>query len=212
MKKLFATFLFLGLFAASTFAQSKLDVGIRLSPIISTATAFNAAGVKVEGYRARMGFIPGLMANYNFTPNFGLHSGLSFKMHGYGYGGDSTLSTFKVSVSSIEIPVGFRLRTPEIGGSTGIHIRAILGANADINVGGKMKVGSIESKLTNSAPVAVGAFGSLGIDWTLDKIGRFDLGVRYNHGLTDQVTKNGAAKLNLSYIGLDLGYYFNWGE
>ena len=75
-----------------------------------------------------------------------------------------------------------------------------------------MKVGSNESKLTNYAPIALGAFGSLGIDWTLDKIGRFDLGVRYNQGLTDEVTKNGTAKLNLNYIGLDLGYYFNWGE
>lgn len=212
MKKLFATFFLLGLFSVSAFAQSKLDVGIRLSPIISSASYFNTAGTKIDGYRARLGFIPGLMANYNFTNNFSLHSGVSLKMHGYGYGGDSTVSTFKTSISSIEIPVGFRLRTPEIGGSTGIHIRAILGANADINVGGKVKVGSIESKLTNYAPVAIGAFGSLGIDWTLEKIGRFDLGVRYNRGLTDEFRKNGDAKLNLHYIGLDLGYYFNWGE
>ncbi|MFN0201802.1 MAG: porin family protein [Bacteroidia bacterium] len=207
MKKLVFTLFAIACFS-NTFAQSKIDAGIRISPIISTTSVFNSDGVKQGGYSSKLGFIASLMMNYNFTENFSVHTGLGYKMHGFT---NSTLVKSKININSVEIPVALRLRTPEIGGNTGIHIRALAGTNIDIHTGGTVKIGDAVTKLQKLSPIGIGLLTSLGIDWTIEKVGMFDLGVRWNKGMTDTSTDK-SIKQRIGYWGLDLGYYFNWGK
>ena len=193
----------------------KLEVGLRFTPLISGVRSIDAAKtvIKTEGASGRLGYNVGLMANYNFTPNFSFHTGLGYV--NYGYNVDNSLVKIKAATSAVEIPTAFRLRTPEVGGMP-IHVRLLVGVNHFILVGASttttfkaLSTTTTSKSMADLMPYHLGLLAGLGADWKIDKVGVIDIGFRMNKGLTE-IAKNNSGKSTMNYYGIDLGYYFNW--
>jgi hypothetical protein len=218
MKKLFITiccaFAAFSLSAQDT-ETKKLDVGFRFTPLISGVRSIDSAKtvIKTEGASGRMGYNVGLMANYNFTPNFSFHTGLGYV--NYGYNVDNSVVKLKAARSAVEIPTAFRLRTPEVGGMP-IHVRLLAGVNHYILVGASttttikaLSTTTTSKSMSDLSPYHLGILAGLGADWKIDKVGIIDIGFRMNKGITE-ISKNNLGKNTMNYYGIDLGYYFNW--
>lgn len=212
-KTLFA--LALMMMGTAAFAQSKLDVGLRFTPLISGVRNVDTTKTVVtnDGRKSRLGYNVGLMVNYNFTENFGFHTGLGYV--NYGYSTENSLLKVKTTYNAVEIPTALRLRTPEIAGKP-IHIRLLAGVNHYILVGATTTTTpaggtpDVKKNTDNMSVYHAGILAGLGADWKIEKVGLFDFGFRMNRGISDLATNNGKAKSSMNYYGIDLGYYFNW--
>jgi hypothetical protein len=194
------------LFSTKIFAQAdKFSFGIRVNPLITSVRVTdedkNVVNLNEKG-RAGIGF--GLIAAYNFTEKFAFYSGANLVSKGYKFKGTDT----KVNLTYLEIPIALKLRTNEI--SNGIAFRFLAGFSGNIAVGGKTETGGNTKKGTSDYVIVVpDALIGAGVEWTKDNIGTFDLGISYHHGLSKVAkTHNSSNVIKLSYVSLDLGYYF----
>jgi len=236
-KKLYSA-LILGFLATGLFAQEGVKFGIRVSPGINLAQIVNdSSKLKIDGLltQAKMGIATGLMLNFGFSETAALHTGLHILNRGYKSATDVTdtadvvIATLESnqSIMAVEIPLGIRLRSPEIG--TGIFITAFFGGAAELNIKNKrvydefdtstatiddlLQLETRDIKEVNlvTASFVVGA----GVDWEFDW-GTLVMGASYHGGLMNILNKGHQEDLNLttilngklSYIALDLGYFF----
>jgi hypothetical protein len=195
------------LFSSKALAQAdKFSFGIRVNPLITSVRVTdedkNVVNLNEKG-RAGIGF--GLIAAYNFTEKFAFYSGANIVSKGYKFKGTDS----KINLTYLEIPIALKLRTNEI--SNGIAFRFLAGLSGNIAVGGKTEVAGNTKKGTGDYVVVVpDALIGLGVEWTKDNIGTFDLGVSYHHGLSKvrKTPNTNDPIIKLSYVSLDLGYYF----
>jgi len=197
------------------FAQEGFKIGLRFSPIFSFGTVLDSTKKDVAGFdkSPKIGLSYGLLINYGFTENYGIHTGIHVVNKGY-RGTDATLdSTVNLRVTTLEVPIALKLRSPEIG--SGIHIKGLFGVSADINLAMKKltTINSVETESRESnelIPVSASFIFGTGVEWEFD-FGMIDFGVSYHQGLTNVNRKknsgyNGFIRLN--YVAIDLGYYF----
>lgn len=195
-------------------AQSKLSFGLRISPIFgvtrsivdSTKTLY-----KPDGAATRLGMAYGLTVIYKAAENFGIQTGASYVSRGYTIKNDSVKQNTRLSC--VEIPVYLRLRRPVGPENLGISVRGLLGADANINVATltKKTIGGQSTESTDLSgfqPVgACGVFG-LGVEWDVEKVGLFDLGVSYHRGITNVLKKSNPLSQQMGYVGIDFAYLF----
>lgn len=217
MKKITLIFI-LFIITKLAYAQ-EFRFGLRLSPIVSVAAISDKDKNAISGINksSKIGFAGGLMATYQFTEKFGVHSGLNIVSKGYEYEGAFPTSTpkqtTKTTLTTVEIPIALHMRTNEI--ASGIRVRGIFGGSfnilasskTDVTVGGTTSSSKKSDGYYKIVPdFVVGA----GVEWSLQDAGTIDLGIRFNQPLflaTDKV--NGTdGRIKVSYWSFDIGYYF----
>ncbi len=218
MKKI--GFLILFLIITKFASAQEFRFGLRLSPIVSFAGVTDKDKNTISGLTtsSKVGFAGGLMATYQFSEKFGLHSGLNIVSKGYEYTGSLPISTTitqktKTNLTTVEIPVALHMRTNEI--SNGLRIRGIFGASLNFLASAKTDVTlsgvTATSKKTDGYYKFVPDFiVGVGVEWSLQDAGTIDLGIRFNQPLflaTDKI--NGSdGRIKISYLSFDIGYYF----
>lgn len=200
---------------ASLQAQSKLSFGLRLSPIFGVTRSVvdsSKTVYKEDGASTRLGMAYGLTVIYKAAENFGIQTGASYVSRGYTIKNDSLKQNTRLSC--VEIPVYLRLRRPVGPETLGLSVRGLLGADANINVStltSKTPAGQSTTQSTDMSdfqPVgACGVFG-LGVEWNVEKVGLFDLGVSYHRGITNVLKKSNPLSQQMGYVGIDFAYLF----
>lgn len=205
-------------------AQEGAKVGFRLSPLVAWAgvvddsTKQKPAGLETQ---AKMGFAFDFVFTYGFSEKIGIKTGINISKKSVGTFVDFTDTSgvftqeSKVSLTSVEVPLGLKFRSPEIG--TGIYIIGYFGVTPELNFANKVNttttVGSLttETELRDideinliTASFAPGA----GVDWEFDW-GMLEFSATYNLGLLSYTNKKDTgASSKISYISLNLGYFF----
>ncbi|MEO0899785.1 MAG: porin family protein [Bacteroidota bacterium] len=223
--------------ANCVFAQSKLKLGLRLSPIFSSAKVVDATGNEVsDQLSTKLGGSFGLMADWRATENYGIHTGVHIVNKGFKRDGNvavdsaSTVAgTQNVTVTAIEIPLALKLRTTEFG--DGWYADGLFGLSVDITASNSNRwtgVNPVNYELSTSGgtlqtqanlinPVNFSFIFGVGAEYEVGNVGRTNFGLVYHRGLTNlnrqsafQPNVQGAEEtFRLSYFSLELGYYFN---
>ncbi len=215
--------------------QSKLNLGLRLSPILSNASISDSSGNEVmDDVSSKLGLTFGLIADYNFTENYALHTGVHIVRKGFRREGpvmindsSTVVGSQNISITSVEIPLALKLRTPEIG--TGWFANGLFGVSADIRTGSRnewegvnplnnnlAQSGTLQSQASFINPLALSFIFGVGGEYEVGGVGRLNFGIVYHRGLTNlnrrrafqENTQGNSETYRVSYISLELGYYF----
>ncbi len=131
-----------------TINVNRLRFGAFVAPTISwmkpTASTDDQNKFNVESGGTRVGFIYGLMVDYNFAPNYGIITGIQINQTGgnivatnkdQSIQSDKVMSAdFTYRLQYLEIPLALKLRTDEI---SGFRFFGQLGASVGFNIGKK---------------------------------------------------------------------------
>lgn len=223
-------------------AQEGFRFGLRVTPLISFAKLDSAKKEpKLTEGSSKMGFSGGLVFTYGFMENVAIESGVNVAMMGYSIKTKNTtpIVTNKYSLTYVNIPVMLKLRTNELGGS-GIYAKGYFGGTLGLKVGASANASESQTPFLDKGKNSIGNhmqpfgvwfnFGG-GVDWDIDGVGTIDLGLVYGLGLTNSLRKgysyvagkdgNGNdikvepykdLRAKLSYIGLNIGFWFPTGK
>lgn len=211
-------------------AQEGIKVGFRASPLIGWSTTVDdSTKTKPEGLdtKAGLGFGFDFVLTYGFSESFSFKTGVtiatkstkaesSVTLLGTTYTGSS-----KVNFTAVEVPVGFKFRSPEIG--DGMYIVGHFGVIPEFNVQNKVKseltvtpsggsptTTSSEQVDVDGIRLVTGSFApGVGMDWEFDW-GMLEFAVTYHWGLLPYTDpdKFGGQKSRLNAIALNVGYFF----
>lgn len=236
-----ALFALLISFFMETSAQQGVKVGFRVSPLVSVAASVVNDSTKQipEGLSTKpaSSFGAGLMFDFSAGKTVGLSTGINYVTRSFTttqQTADPTSSTGAIlelmatqKIQSIEVPIGLKLRSPEIG--TGISLFLALGVNAEFNFGSYESLdslsilrdpagGGFQTQVTAIERDDIAGLQSFttsfvpgaGVDWEFDW-GTVTTGVSYHWGLMNIIDKGSTTqgtRTKISYVALDLGYYF----
>lgn len=237
MKKTFvlpALLLLLSLVAFKpAMAQEGVKIGFRASPLIAWASVVDdSTKTKPEFLDTK----PGIGFSFDFVLTYGFSEALMFKT-GINIATKSvrsevdfevfdirTVSETRTSFTAIEIPLGLKFRSPEIG--SGLYIVGHFGLNPEFNLQNRTKntttITTASSTTTTTTETAdsddINLFTAsfvpgVGVDWEFDW-GMIEMGLTYHWGLlsytdTKPVSEGGTGtRSRLNYIALNLGYFF----
>lgn len=218
------------LFSQNLIAQQGFKIGLKFTPIYSwTKITVNDEEPKDTTYSGKIGFSYGLLFNYGFTDNYAVHLGMHIVYHGYtaDWTASGTDYSDNVTITTLEFPLALKLRSNEFG--NGMAIKGLFGGALGLNIAAKSKSsGSKKANVYNQYNLPdVSFLIGAGVEWEPGNFGRFDLGISFHQGLMNQyyqnwveaeiIDQNGNtveikphenATAKISYIALDLGYYF----
>ncbi|HHG83318.1 MAG TPA: hypothetical protein ENJ82_01105, partial [Bacteroidetes bacterium] len=123
-------------------AQEGVKIGFRASPLISWATIADSSKKVPAGLEtgAALGFSFDFVMTYGFSESLSLRTGVNIAAKSVKSSTDiSALNTkvnFTTSVTAIEVPIGLKFRSPEIG--DGMYIVGHFGLNPELNVQNKV--------------------------------------------------------------------------
>lgn len=211
-------------------AQEGIKVGFRASPLVGWATTVDdSTKTKPEGLdtKAGLGFAFDFVLTYGFSESFAFKTGVTiatksskaeseFDLLGTNYKGTST-----TNFTAVEIPIGFKFRSPEIG--DGMYIVGHFGLNPEFNVQNKVKseitvtpsggsptTTSQEQVDVDGISLFTASFApGVGLDWEFDW-GMLEFAVTYHWGLLSYTDpdKFGGQRSRLNAIALNIGYFF----
>jgi Outer membrane protein beta-barrel domain len=217
------------------FAQSRVRIGFRFNPLISMARVLDKDKSSIDGLdkSGKFLFSTGVMAKYSFSETVGFYTGALVSLRGFtsevtdiNPQTEEEVQYFhKASLTYLEIPTALHLLSNEI--APGIKIRGLFGlthnilfgANATRNKfffdGGVLDNSTKERRSTKTYKLFVPNFlVGAGIEWELEGIGLFDLGISYHQSLGFATTKalrdndSSGDRVRLNMLSFDLGYYF----
>jgi hypothetical protein len=231
VKSLLIAFILL-LCTGEALAQRGLSFGFRVSPLTARTILTDSASQTPNGItltpQTTVGF--GLMLNFGLTENISIMTGFNYanlkvftKITTNNPNDSSLLELLgEETKSTVSIPLGLRLRTPEFG--RGWRIFANLGGVAEINTAYKslqdvleLQPGSIpqiQQSLTagteNIRRTAIAVVPRVGLDKETG-FGTFTIGGSYSLPLQDfreAVDSPDQLNARISTIALDIGYFF----
>lgn len=202
-------------------AQEGAKVGFRASPSIGWATVADSSKKVPPGMTtsAGLGFSFDFVFTYGFTESVGFKTGVniatkSFKSN-VAFSALNTDIDQKVNVTAIEIPIGLKFRSPEIG--DGMFIVGHFGVNPELNIQNKVTTTGTLAGLpiddeqidADGINFFTGSFvPGAGLDWEFDW-GMLEFAVTYHWGLLSITDKDETGTTSkLSYVALNLGYFF----
>lgn len=219
-------------------AQEGVKIGFRASPLVAWASVVDdSTKTKPEGLttKAGLGFSFDFVFTYGFTESVGFKTGVNIatKSAGTEFSNSfeflgtttTTTGTSKTSFTAVEIPVGLKFRSPEIG--TGMYIVGHFGMNAEINLQNRIK-SDVTTTITDSNGGTTTATSSseqvdvdgirlfttsfvpgVGLDWEFDW-GMLEFAATYHWGLLSFTNPDdfGNQRSRMNYIALNLGYFF----
>jgi hypothetical protein len=218
-------------------AQEGIKVGFRATPLIGWSTTVDdSTKTKPQGLetKAGIGFAFDFVLTYGFSENFMIKTGVTIATKSTGsdfnFSSDfagvqtSVVSESKVNFTAVEIPVGFKFRSPEIG--DGMYIIGHFGLNPELNVQNKVTTdattsvtvaGATTTTTTSTEQVDVDGIRlftasfapGVGLDWEFDW-GMLEFAATYHWGLLPYTDpdKNGGLKSRLNAFALSVGYFF----
>ena len=200
MKNLKLTFLFVAMFAVATVAQAQVALGVKAG-----VNASNFYGSELNNNNAKIGFNAGISADYDFTYNMGIQTGLFATTKGY-KNGDLNYSD---NLVYLQIPVHFAYKV-DVTPGTRVFLHA--GPYAAYGIAGKRSDSyrSLEdssNKVFGSGVLQYKAFDAgLGIGAGVE-LGQlfFDLG--WDMGLVDISQVSNRSRKNQNAY-LSVGYKF----
>jgi hypothetical protein len=224
MKKICLLSLFGLLVSLTTFAQSPLRLGLRISPMVSFAGITDKDKNDISSLNAsgKIGFGGGLVGVYQFTDKFGFQSGLQICTRGFSFTQNNLEQSSNVTI--IEIPTLLHMRSNDI--TEGIKVRGIFGSTIGILAGASSEikmngVTNSDKKGENFSALQFDFTFGGGVEWSLGNAGTIDIGLSYHLPLillSDKIAfpnsgqGNGydfkEARVRLGYLALDLSYYF----
>ncbi len=234
MKKIIT--LLISFLIMQTIFATDFHFGFRASPTIGwfgQVTGSSAAPVESNGIK--LGFAYGFMADYSFTQNYSVTTGIDVAYRTgklkYSYI-DVNYSSFynnSYSLEYIEIPLTIKLKTNEIGyicyygqfgGSLDFNIRAHADYDSSVTVLNKSFIGTSTNNNIYSEinPITMSLVIGGGIEYSIQGHTKLILGLTYNNSFIDILkdkevtTSQGTKTLNYSaitnYIALNVGIYF----
>jgi Outer membrane protein beta-barrel domain len=190
-------------------AQEGAKVGFSIRPMVSWAsTVDDSTKQKPIGLEnnAGVGFAFDFIFTYGFSEKIAFKSGINIANRNVGSSfsssllGVNTSIESKTSLTSIEVPLGLKFRSPEIG--SGLYIVGLFGVTPEINFSNKIATDiTVGSLVTNSetqdtkdvnfftTSFSPGAGVDMEFDW-----GMLEFTATYSLGL-------------MSSIGLNVGYF-----
>jgi hypothetical protein len=224
MRKYFVI-LFVALVAIkSSFGQSeqKFHFGLKAAPALAW---FKSDTKEVNSDGSRLGFIYGLITEFNFGKNYAFATGLEVAYRG-GKFKKSITDTSKTTNYSIidkleylEIPLTLKFKTNEIGAITyylqaGVQPGFNIRAREDYTITVQPKSGSSTSSDSTDIDIMkdINSFNmsmivSGGLEYNLSGNTSFMGGITFSNGLLD-VLDGSNAKANSNYLALTLGILF----
>ncbi len=200
------------------FAQ-KVQLGIFVDPKISWMTPDSKSVDKAD---SKIGVNVGLSIDNYFAPNYAFSTGISINKVGGNlifdnlkyisiHGNVDSLvagSTLEYNLQYINIPLGLKLKTNEIGYFT---FYTNLGLNTGINIKstGTSELNSLEKENINDEIklLDLGYYIGGGAEYSLGGNSSITVGFTYTNGFID-ITKPGNNKVVLSNIALRIGVLF----
>ena len=209
-------------------AQEGVKIGFRASPLIAWASIVDdSTKTKPEFLTTKpgIGFSFDFVFTYGFSESLALRTGVNIATKGVRTESSITIlditttADTRTSFTAIEVPLGLKFRSPEIG--TGIYIIGHFGINPEINLQNRTKstvtisspagtststTETVDSDAIN--PFTLSFVPGAGVDWEFDW-GMLEMALTYHWGLlsyTDTDVTGQRSRLN--YIALNLGYFF----
>lgn len=215
-------------------AQEGVKIGFRASPLVSWGSVVDdSSKTKPEGLttKAGVGFSFDFVFTYGFSETVGFRTGVNIATKSVGSESDFTIldtrtvSSVKTSFTAIEIPLGLKFRSPEIG--DGIYVIGHFGVNPELNLQNRTRsdltiTDPSGNSVTTSSEVVdsdginfftMSFVPGAGVDWEFDW-GMLEGAITYHWGLlsytdTRSIADGGTGlRSRLNYIALNLGYFF----
>ncbi len=205
-------------------AQEGAKVGFSLRPTVSWASVVaDSTKQKPVGLqnKAGAGVAFDFIFTYGFSEKIAFKTGINISSRKVGsYSSTTILGTTstidqKTSLTSVEVPVGLKFRSPEIG--SGLYIVGMFGVTPEINFSNKVvtdiSVGGLstrdERQDINEINLITTSFSpGAGVDWEFDW-GMLEFTATYNLGLLSYTNKKDTGYASkISSIGLNVGYFF----
>ena len=201
MKKIKLSFLIVALLAVTTAVNAQMSYGVKAGLNLS-----NMYGKGIHDDNAKPGFHVGLTADYDFSYNVGLQTGLEFNTKGYKVKGGGL--EYTQNSMYLQLPVHLAYKVDVTPGTT-VALHA--GPYLAYGVGGEvsLKAGDWEGSSTKvfgdgASQLKRFDFGlGIGVDFVLTQ---FVVGLGWDMGLTDLSNVGSARKNQNAY--LSLGYKF----
>lgn len=195
-------------------SDTKFAFGLKVAPTIAWLKSETKS---IESDGSRLGFAYGLMADYHFSKNYALATGIEVSYRGGKTKAEEeitpgTINSYKQSLTLqyIELPIAMKLKTNEIGYITyfgkfgfapGINIKA----KADNEVNGE-KEDDVSIKSDINA-FNLSFLAGLGAQYSLGGKTAVLMGITFNNGFLD-IDDTEGYKATSSFLALDLGIMF----
>ena len=223
--------------ASVTTASAQFEIGLKVSPSITTLRADSPTGTAVGNNFAsagsKLGFGGGLVVDYFFGENYAFSTGLLLtgkggtlsynetkNATGNGNGLNFT-NSLNISTQYLEIPISVKLFTNEIAPSTRLYFQ--VGGSLNIPIGTRIDGEKFYTDPSNNTSVKASdyiyfidadALAGLGAEYQLGKSTKIFGGFSYHRGLVDIdhyfESKRGFKDVTIknSSVALDLGVKF----
>lgn len=231
MKKLLCTLLAL---AGTSTAFAQVEIGLKLSPSITSVRTEGPSGNKFENGDTKLSLGGGLLIDYFFGENYAFSTGLFLTGRGGTFtytdsrpggtgvsGRESFTSSQKLAIQYLELPVSVKLFTNEVSPGTRVYFQVggALATPVGVRISGEKfytdPANNEETKAFShvfffDANVLAGA----GAEYQLGKSTKILAGLSYHRGLVDidrylQKTRGfDSVAIKNSEVALDLGLKF----
>ena len=235
MKKAFLALL--ALIATAETASAQVEIGLKVSPTITSLRADSPTGTAVgnnfAGAGSKLSFGGGLVVDYFFGENYAFSTGLlltgkggtiSYNETKNSTGGGNGLNftnSLKISTQYLELPISVKLFTNEIATATRLYFQ--VGGSLNVPIGTRVNGEKFYTDPSNNTSVKAGdyiyffdadALVAAGAEYTLGQSTKIFAGLGYRRGLVDIdhyfESKRGFSDVTIknSSFGLDLGIKF----
>ncbi|MFM7054862.1 MAG: porin family protein [Bacteroidota bacterium] len=197
--------------------ESKFHFGLKASPSYNW---MKTDGTGLESDGGSIGLSYGLMTEFAISKNYAFATGLEITYRGGKYNFNSVATgnvSFKQKLQYVEVPIGLKLKTNEIGyikyyGLFGILPGVLVKAKQDVDFESTL----FEDKENNGNQSNYYAFNvhlnvGAGIEYNLGGNTSFTAGIHYNNGLMDIYKGSDdvpAAQFRTDGIILNVGIFF----
>lgn len=235
MKKILLALLTLG--ATISSASAQVEIGLKLSPAITSLRAESPAGTAVgAGFASgdsKVGFGGGLVVDYFFGENYAFSTGLVLTGKGGtfsynetknstgGGGGLNFKNTLKLTTQYLEVPLSVKLFTNEVAPDVRLYFQ--VGGSLNVPIGSRIDGEKFYTDPSNNTSIKASeyikffdadALAGFGAEYQLAKSTKVFAGLSYHRGLVDIdgyfESERGFKDVTIknSNIALDLGIKF----
>ncbi|MDQ2769137.1 MAG: PorT family protein [Bacteroidota bacterium] len=216
----------LALAATISTASAQVEIGLKISPAITSMRAESTSKYGFASDGSKLGFSGGLVVDYFFGENYAFSTGLELAGKGGSirYKEDAVNAPFnslKISTQYLQLPLTVKLFTNEIAPGTRLYFQVGGALNVPIGtrVNGEKFYKDPATGVENKAGDYIYFFDAdalvaAGAEYTLGKSTKLFAGLGYHRGLVDidhyfeHVRNFDDVTLKNSSFGLDLGIKF----
>ena len=227
----------LALAATISTASAQVEIGLKISPTITSLRADSPGGTAIgnnfTSAGSKVSFGGGLVVDYFFGENYAFSTGLllngkggtiSYNETKNATGGGNGLNftnSLKISTQYLELPLSVKLFTNEIATATRLYFQ--IGGSLNVPIGTRINGEKFYTDPSNNASVKAGdyiyfvdadALVGAGVEYELGKSTKLFGGIGYHRGLVDidhyfeSQRKFSDVTIKNSAFGLDLGIKF----